>query len=420
MSDAAVNEATAFTFCPKCGTSLADGCCGKCGWSSSAPHVPRKRFGILITALALLILVSVGLNTMLNFGTVVGWLPSDVLLLMDGDGSGRASTELMQRFRQDKLSKRQMSSLVEQRTLDSGLRLQSPFPVGFMQTLQIEHNCRVPGDQVKVSIDDWILNVDGKQISTAFSVPRRPQGFVIVGSEGSPPPNARIIPSRDERLQRIDLPALDAGLHRIEVVGQLRVRQAKASGEELFARPISLTENVEVKGGLQDYVRPRISDRMLKVARNTCAALAFWTGDEDSDGRYTLKLGVASPEVPFVMSVWVRVGSKKEFTRIGTLTVEPMRQYLAMSHELSLAEVPGITEAKRIQVQLRPDLAAALTQKHNECFGGVVEWDNVPMPHRRASYKFDPFTDEVYPPSRVKSSRDDEMGEPAKSSDGRA
>ena len=408
MSDMGSDQTVQFSFCPKCGTTLNKGQCAKCGWSPApavihaTPPRKRRRFELLIAALTLLILLSVGLNTILNFGSVVGWLPTGVLLWMDGDGKGQASTELAQRFRQDKLSKNQLAKLVEKRLMDSTLHVQSPYPAGVEQALQIEHNCRLPGGEVDVLLEDWKLLVDGDAVAAApptqipEAVPGLPDDIPI-------PNNARVLRTRNERMQKINLPSLEAGTHKIELTGRLAAKRGIENPEIIYSRLASLTKDVEIKGVLRDYIRARTGSSVLNVVRDHCGAHSFWTGNEDEDEnrKYTLQIGLALPEVPFIMSVWARVGKKGEFTQIGSFDAEKSPRTIARNRDFSLADVPGIAEAKRIQVQLRPDLEKAIAGGHKECFGGIVEWDAIPLSHRRSGYRFNPYTDEVRPPSRV-------------------
>lgn len=400
-----MSEPAAFTFCPKCGGPLADGRCANCGWSVPPPvsyssRLPKRRLlEILIASLVLVVLASVGLNFFLNFESTVQWLPSDVLLWMD-DGKGDASAELIRRHRDGKLSDRQLVKLIETRLSDPRLVLRSPFPPGHEQVMVIEQNCRMPLDTLSLQVKDWTLLVDSKEVSNSAG-----QAKSHAETKTKAKKSERRKPRAGDRqvAQSITIRPLAAGIHTLQLTGELTVFRNKESEELVYARPVSINRDIDIKGELADYAQPRTDGELFERMRNACVAYSWWTGKEDDEYRnYLLSLYAASPGIPWIASVWVRVGSSGDFTKVGEFTNHGDIQMISWGDQLSLNEVPGISEARRIQVRLKPDLAAAFNYGYREFFAAIIEWDSVPVRHRaigRAPY---PTADEYRPPSRVR------------------
>lgn len=408
MSESAIKESVPFTFCPKCGAPLANGRCERCGWAfpptssySTAPR-RRRRLEFLIAALVLVVLASVGLNFFLNFGSTVSWLPADVLLWMD-DGKGDASADLIRRMRDGKLSDRQLTKLVTQRISDPQLALRSPFPVGHEQVIQIEQNCGMPLEGLTVQVRDWKLFVNGVEVSNSIELTNlRSESDLTTTKSKSAKKKSRARTDRQVG-QNITLKALEAGTHQIKLIGELTVCRNSAPQEPLYARPVSVSRDVEIKGQLTDYSKPRTDKEILAFLRNASVAHAWWTGEEEDEYRpYSLSIGAAMPGVPFLMNVSVRVGAKGDWTRVGKFGNEGQSNLISSIEKYSLADVPGIEDARRIQVRLDPDLVTAFKGGHQEFFGGIVEWDSVPVHHHAVGHHPNPGTDAYRPPSRVR------------------
>lgn len=406
MSVPDVKEAPGFTFCPKCGSSLADGSCAKCGWAlptaSSHTSAPRKRrrLEVLIASLVLVLIVSIGLNFLLNFDSMVQWVPSVVLLWMD-DGKGDGSAELIRRLREGKLSDRHLVKLIDQRLSDPRLVLRSPFPAGHEQVMVIEQNCRMPLDSLSLQVKDWKLIVDGAEVSHSEN-----PSDVISETKAK---KKKTTKKKSRRLgdaqvaQHIILNSLDAGVHTVQLTGDLTVFRTNEAKEVVYSRAMSINRDVEISGQLADYSEPRTNAKLLELMKNACLAYSWRAGTEDDEFRsYVLSLYAASPGMPFTASVWVRVGSSGDFTKVGEFTNRGDNSVISWGDRYSLIEVPGIEEARRIQVRLTPDLSAALRNGYKEFLAVMIEWDSVSVWQRDPGWAPNPGRDPFRPPSRVR------------------
>lgn len=396
-----------FEFCPQCGTVLTEGRCAKCAWQipstderkSSAKN--SRRTQKLFAALLAVILLSVGVNLLLNFETMIEWLPSGVLLWMDRKDREEITSELTQRFRNDRLSESQVRDLVAKRLDDSAILIQSPFPAQVKQTISLNHRCALPPGAVYVHLEDWKLLVDGSQVA---------QPSVDSGNRAKAESSARkkIRKVREDdnhsSTQNLTLPALESGSHRIEITGQLTVRREGEEKDVLYSRPLSLSHDLEIKGEIRDYYIGRSDKSMFNIVRKSWTAIGWWSGDEDDENRdYRLTVWLMIPGTPIVSSVWVRAGINGEYTQVGKVDTSGRHQLMAFSLEFSLAEVPGIEDARRLQVRIIPDYPTIISRKVDECFGGIIEWNKVSITHRKDH--FSPFGGDPSLPSRVTSDR---------------
>ncbi|HKQ48299.1 MAG TPA: hypothetical protein VJZ71_09550 [Phycisphaerae bacterium] len=368
---------------------------------------------ILIGSLALVLLVSIGLNFLLNFDSMVQWLPADVLLWMD-DGKGNASADLIRRLRDGKLSDRQLAKLVSQRISDPRLVLRSPFPVGHEQVVHIEQNCRMPLDKLSVEMADWRVLVDGAEVFNSTSHVNLKTEDKVTKSRKKKTPRF----GEGQRAQTVTLMPLEAGSHSIQLTGDMTVFRSKENREIVYCRPVSVNRNLEISGDLADYAKPRTDSQLLELMRNGCVAYSWWAGKEEDEYRnYRLSLWAASPGIPFIATVWVRVGSTGDFTKVGLFTNRGSTSTISWGDQYSLVDVPGISDARRIQVRLTPDLATAFKNGHREFFAVIIEWDSVPVRHRRVGQCPNPATDEYRLPSRVRKSNNKKNESPASEGD---
>ncbi|MGD8452291.1 MAG: hypothetical protein PVJ57_10775 [Phycisphaerae bacterium] len=363
-------------YCPKCGYAMDVGQCPECGAEVTARTLARWprgywrrrviRWGVI---LVLLVGVSYGGYRLWRSGKWVRWLPNDVLLWGMTWESDRIDKELLRRCENQTLSEDEMRRVFEfayERRLVFPREIPAWTSVPAMVEIRwrgvLRHDVYW-GDFGDTARDAWRIQVG----EHTFNVPGSWLGHNCYefGYE-----------------VWFDLPPLPPGQEIITVDGEFWEEEPPVKGLPAGTRlPVHLAEPLRVADRRMDeYVtdvwEPELAE---KAGAGVLAGAVRWEECACSE------LALAFTPLPFsrAFDVYIRTDGQEEYEALEDAFGLPERVAVergCYGRICVLLPWKGpVADAKTVDVQLRPSRAVALFYGYDACFGGVIEWLDLPL-----------------------------------------
>lgn len=361
--------------CPRCGIALNETICPHCGPLDDTPSAnpgsgPTHRRLLKVAGAVVLLLVCVAGMALSAFLTLDQWvasMPSSVLFLLSRDKDDEAAKELLRRLEDGDLNGSQINRMLADHLGGPKLAVRSPYPSGVEQLLRLNCPSKLPFHRWQIGIRNMNLSVDGAPQEAAYIADRQAHRL-------------------DDLRALIVLPPLDAGVHKIEIQGDLCVEDIRAATADRVRhqRPVRLVAELIIKDEVTDYLGGSSEDELPSSLVGASWAASVSAVKRAEGIEHILFLEEASMPERIIASVWVRAQGTNESFATGHLKSQCWgHRRCTRSHAFVLKDIPGLDEASAIQVKIVPDIAEAIAVGAKAIFCSPIEWEALHLPIAR-------------------------------------
>jgi len=379
-------------YCPHCGYAIDPGVCPECGKTVSPAEMDKKphqfarrravkRAGVAVVVLSLI----VGGWYVYAYCNWLSLIPSDLLLAVHDGEYGRAAVELWGRFDKRALSSEQVDRLMAEAVkARKGLVVRSPHPsdIDIQVRADVEKAVFCPGWTL-VCVDREVL-ADGQPVKYAPGFP-----FPDYAATGLRTPKDRLC---------MRIPPMAPGSHEIQV----------ASTYELWPdSAVKRQTRSPVKFVLRLAGRVLVEDKPV----TSYIGLAWGPGYGSRTGARLVAprvggLGGMGGLAAFHFDTADPVAAKVEYRLSGTTTYQQGGSVACPPGKhgvgVALPFVAKLTPGTRFDVRLVPDITTAWYSDFTTCFGGTIEWLDVPVgASQPVTYPAQPPATKFLLPTRV-------------------
>ncbi len=323
----------------------------------------RKSLSRLLPILLALSLISAGYYGNLRYDFIT-WLPSSLLLQLQGDLESRSNRELLRRFRANELTgpqaRRFLLALLQPPTLTSEQHQTVDAPLRFR--LSYETPLTLPAQTYFFSIADLRLKVDGHDVPQD-GLSR--SGFQLL--EGRPV---------------VIGPRLELGHHEFAVTGIISLHAFRAGPQQpplVVEKPFQTTSTVQIQGELLQYVQATAEARFARRLMDTLS-LAAVRRDRTGRGGVIWFRG-AGVGIPVAATVLVRpAGIDADYREVGQVC---LNHPFINRGAVRVDDFQAPSQGARLDVRIVPSLLTAWNAGESKCFSGAIEWRRIPLERGR-------------------------------------
>lgn len=340
--------------CPECGAVVA------AGSLLASPATLRRRRVVRRICLAIVPLILVAMAIFVYDGVNwARWLPTNVLLILQGNYRGTVGRELLQRFSAGTLTPEQTQTLFDPYVDKPVLQGYPKYPANVPFKIQVLCRAKPPTAPWVCGMVDWQLSVDGKPVDTSDM-----RTFQDQEDEDSV----------EDRW--IWCPPLSEGRHHITVdgVATLKLMTTQGISSVLHHRTVRLSRDVKISDSLRDYVQPVASPKQVAQMRRSVAASVFL--DPEISSKTVLAIRYASLPTPMAGMVLARTSQESAFI--------PLREVFHPSGSSGvdffyLDPKLHLDRTGSMDVLINPDPLISFHHRTRFYFNGVVQWHRLPI-----------------------------------------
>lgn len=324
--------------------------------AASAPRRQRWKTAFAILALLVAALVVNG------FMFRTKWVPllPDAPLVYGAGLLGQAAQDESLRRAEEGLTSDNLTRRIIARQLgDVVLEVEPPIPANKKLHTHIQYGGPLSLQKWKLEFRGVVVKVDGQVLD-------------------QPPPKAEEPKRKHPSVKHcMDIAPLSKGPHALEIAGSILVKRP-GQEQDLGEYPFRVMEELKIDGSLDELVKMSCTKKEIKEVKSRLVA-DVW--HNSSSNRSILRIVEAPIPIPIRGAVWVKLGLESDRRRIGEIRTECAPGHtVMMTHTFDLGAVNVITKYDRIEVQIVPDLDVAYKYRSWECFGGIIQWDDLAIP----------------------------------------